>query len=49
MVRHMGVAEKGDVDGLRAIEIKPVSSSPKAMARYRDLAVIAIQAREGRT
>ncbi len=43
----VALAEKGDVDGLRAITINPVSSSPKAMARYRDLAVIAIEAREG--
>jgi hypothetical protein len=42
----MSLAEKGDVDGLRAVAINPVSSSPKAMARYRDLAVLAIEARE---
>jgi hypothetical protein len=33
---------------LRGIAIKPVSSSPKALARYRDLAVLAIEAREGK-
>jgi hypothetical protein len=44
----VALVEKGDVDGLRAVLINPVSSSPKAMARYRDLAVIAIEAREGR-
>jgi hypothetical protein len=44
----VALAEKADVDGLRAVVINPVSSSPKAMARYRDLAVIAIEAREGR-
>ena len=44
----VALAEKGDVDGLRAVVINPVSSSPKAMARYRDLAVIAIEAREGK-
>jgi hypothetical protein len=49
LVGLVALAEKGDVDGLRAVVINPVSSSPKAMARYRDLAVIAIQAREGRT
>jgi hypothetical protein len=43
----VALAEKGDVDGLRAVTINPVSSSPKAMARYRDLAVMAIEAREG--
>ncbi len=41
------LAEKGDIDGLRAVIINPVSSSPKAMARYRDLAVMAIEAQRG--
>jgi hypothetical protein len=45
----VALAGKGDVDGLRAVVINPVSSSPKAMARYRDLAIIAIDARKGRT
>lgn len=39
---------KADANGLRAMQINPVSSSPKALARYRDLAVVAIEAREGR-
>ncbi len=39
------LAEAGDVVALQALEINPVSSSPKAMARYRDLCVIAITAR----
>ena len=39
---------KADATGLRAIAINPVSSSPKALARYRDLAVLAIEARESR-
>ena len=42
------LAGKADASGLRAIQINPVSSSPKALARYRDLAVLAIEAREGR-
>lgn len=42
------LAGKADATGLRAVSIKPVSSSPKALARYRDLAVLAIEAREGR-
>ena len=42
------LAGKADITGLRAIAINPVSSSPKALARYRDLAVLAIEAREGR-
>ena len=29
----------GDVEGLNDIEINPVSTSPKAIARYRDLAI----------
>lgn len=40
------LAGKADATGLRAIAINPVSSSPKALARYRDLAVLAIEARE---
>lgn len=42
------LAGKADATGLRAMAINPVSSSPKALARYRDLAVLAIEAREGR-
>jgi hypothetical protein len=42
------LAGKADATGLRAIAINPVSSSPKALACYRDLAVLAIEAREGR-
>jgi hypothetical protein len=43
----VALAEAGDVEGLKVIEINPVSTSPKAMARYRDLAVLAIQSRQG--
>jgi hypothetical protein len=32
----------GDLEGLKAVEINPVSTSRKAMARYRDLAIIAL-------
>jgi len=35
----------GDLTALRAFEIKATSSSPKAIAKYRDLCVIAIEAR----
>ncbi len=42
------LAGKADATGLRAVPINPVSSSPKALARYRDLAVMAIEVREGR-
>lgn len=41
------LAGKADATGLRAISINPVSSSPKALARYRDLAILAIEARDG--
>jgi hypothetical protein len=39
------LAKAGDLKGLRAFEINPVSSSPKAIARYRDLCVIALEAK----
>jgi hypothetical protein len=41
----IALAEKGDAEALMAVAINPVSSSPKALARYRDLCVIAIVAR----
>ncbi len=45
LAQIVALAEAGDFGGLKAFEINPVSSSPKAMARYRDLCVIAITAR----
>ena len=42
------LAGKADANRLRANSINPVSFSPKALARYRDLAVLAIESREGR-
>ena len=45
LAQIVALAEAGDIEGLKAFEINPVSSSPKAMARYRDLCVIAIAAR----
>lgn len=45
LAKLVALAEAGDAEGLKAIEINPVSTSPKAMARYRDLAIIAIEAR----
>jgi hypothetical protein len=45
LAKLVALAEAGDVEGLKAIEINPVSTSPKAMARYRDLAVMALEAR----
>ena len=43
----IALAERGDIEGLRDVRINPVSSSPKALARYRDLCVIALEARIG--
>jgi hypothetical protein len=48
LVALVELAGKADATGLRAVPINPVPSSPKALARYRDLAVLAIEAREGR-
>ncbi len=45
LAQIVALAEAGDIVALQAFEINPVSSSPKAMARYRDLCVIAIMAR----
>jgi len=45
LAKLVTLVEAGDVEGLKAIEINPVSTSPKAMACYRDLAIIAIEAR----
>ena len=42
------LAKAGDLKGLRALEINPVSSSPKAIARYRDLCVTALEAQAAR-
>jgi hypothetical protein len=40
------LAEAGDIAGLKAVKINPVSTSPKAMARYRDLCVAALEAKQ---
>ena len=45
LAQIVALAEAGDIAALQAFEINPVSSSLKAMARYRDLCVIAITAR----
>jgi hypothetical protein len=39
------LANAADLKGLRGFEINPVSSSPKAIARYRDLCIVALEAR----
>ena len=41
----IALAGQGDIVGLREVTINPVSSSPKALARYRDLCVTALEAR----
>jgi hypothetical protein len=46
LARLVELAQAGDIEGLKAMTINPVSSSPKAMARYRDLCVIALEARQ---
>jgi hypothetical protein len=40
------LAKAGDLKGLQAFQINPVSSSPKAIARYRDLCMVALEARQ---
>ena len=45
LAQIVALAEASDIGSLQAFEINPVSSSPKAMSRYRDLCVIAINAR----
>ena len=42
LAQIVALAETGDIAGLQAVEINPVSSSPKAMARYRLLCVVAL-------
>jgi len=46
LAKVVELAKAGDIKGLKAMEINPVSSSPKAMARYRDLCVIALESRK---
>ena len=45
LAKVVEMVEAGDIEGLKAFHINPVSSSPKAIARYRDLAIIALEAR----
>ncbi len=42
--RLVAMVKAKDVAGLKAEKINPVSSSPKALDRYRNLAVIALEA-----
>jgi hypothetical protein len=41
----VALAKAGNIDALKRLNFKTYSSSPKAMAKYRDLAVIALEAR----
>ena len=41
----VALVEAGDIKGLKAWEHKAYSSSQRALAKYRDLAVIALEAR----
>jgi hypothetical protein len=43
----VALAEAGDIEGLRNFHINPISTSPKAMDRYRNLCVMALEARAG--
>jgi hypothetical protein len=45
LAKLIELAEAGDIAGLKAMEINPVSSSPKAMCRYRELCIIALAAK----
>jgi hypothetical protein len=45
LARVVELANAGDLKGLQAFQINPVSSSPKAIARYRDLCIVALEAR----
>jgi hypothetical protein len=40
----VALAKAGNIEVLKRLEFKTYSSSPKAMAKYRDLAVIALEA-----
>lgn len=39
------LAKAGNISGLRKFEINPISTSPKAIARYRELCVLALEAK----
>jgi hypothetical protein len=42
------LVEARDLDGLRAFQVNPILTSPKALARYRDCAIAAIEAQARR-
>jgi hypothetical protein len=41
----VALVEAGNIAGLKAYKINPVSSSPKAIDKYRNLAIIALKAK----
>ena len=41
----VGLVEAGNIAGLKPYKINPVSSSPKAIDKYRNLAIIALKAK----
>lgn len=45
LARLIDMAKSGDIEGMKAEKINPISSSPKAMDKYRTLAITAIEAR----
>jgi hypothetical protein len=45
LAKLVELAQAGDAEGLKSVAINPVSTSPRAMARYRDLAILAIEAK----
>ena len=45
LAQIVALVEAGDIAGLQAFDINPVSSSATALARYRDFCLIAIGAR----
>lgn len=45
LAKLVALAAAGDIEGLRAFQINPVSSSPKALDRYRNLCVLALEAK----
>jgi hypothetical protein len=44
----VAMAEAGDIKGLKAYQLNPISTSPKAIDRYRNLSITALKAREAR-
>ncbi len=45
LAKLVELAEAGDIAGLKDVPINPTSTSPQALARWRDLAVKALEAR----